>query len=619
MEDGIKMHLVVTEGGRGVSQKWQDQGFSPLNFPSIERHNKKTKRERFAVPSELDLRIKRITADLTKEGGLAALSHFRQHGVDLPMVASAPPALPQYFAYFCAQHGDATFLVDGDERLSFAQTYAAAAEVALALVGGYGVKRGDRVGIAMRNAPSWMVLYMGILMAGGCVTLLNGWWQGGELADGIEDVGCTLVFVDTPRAKRLADTGRDGVARIVTVDIAQRIDIAMAPVIAEGGGTEVNLPAIDGDDLATILFTSGSTGKSKGAFSTHRAVVQGTFSYIVQALMLLQIATEDGKLKSDRPQHAVLLSVPLFHVTGEVPMMLVSFAIGRKIVMMPKWDVVRAMELIQAEKITSFTGVPLMSFEIVSHPDRHKYDLSTLQGLAAGGAPRPAEHVRRLADAFPDAPPALGYGLTETNGVGCGNLSTNYQAKPDSTGMASKPLVELAILDDEGRAMPQGDRGEVAIRTVALFSGYWGRPDATADCMTKDGFFRSGDIGYLDEDGYLFIVDRKKDIIIRGGENISCQEVEAAIYEHAGVAECAVFGLADERLGEVPGAVVHFHDGQAADIEALNAFLNEKLAGFKVPGQIWIVPELLPKLGTEKIDKVALRTRFRALWEDGRA
>lgn len=571
------------------------------------------------MPSELDLRIAKATDMLTGPGAPMALTTFKAHGVDLPMVAAAPPALPQYFAYFCAQHGDAEFIVDGDQRISFKDTYAAADKVARALVQNFGVQRGDRVGIAMRNAPSWIVLYMGILMAGGCATLLNGWWQGNELAAGIDDVGATLVFADAPRAQRLAEAGYAGAAQIVTLDIAAPLATALAPVVGSSDLSGVALPDMTGDDLATILFTSGSTGQSKGAFSTHRAVVQGTFNYIAQALVMLQLATEDGTVSENRPPHATLLTVPLFHVTGEVPVMLVSFAIGRKIVMMPKWNVVDAMKLIEKEKITNFTGVPLMSFEIMTHPDRHKYDLSTLQGLAGGGAPRPVEHVKRIAEEFPTAPPALGYGLTETNGIGAGNYSTNYLEKPNSTGLPTKPLVDMAILDDAGKPVPQGERGEVSIRSVALFSGYWNRPDATAECMTSDGYFRTGDIGYFDADGYVFIVDRKKDIIIRGGENISCQEVEAAIYEHPAIAEACVFGLPDERLGEVPGAVVYCHPGQSVDEAGLAEFLKDRIAAFKIPTKIWFEPTSLPRLGTEKIDKVSLRTKYRALWQQAAA
>ena len=561
------------------------------------------------MPSALDLRIDSAIANLSVEGGPLPLGRYTLPcGVEVPMIAAAPPTLIGYFAHFCAQHGDADFIVDGDERLSFAQVHAAATDVAHALVSWHGVKKGDRVGIAMRNAPSWIVLYMGTLMAGGVATLLNGWWQGGELCAGIADVGCTLAFADPPRAKRLDECGGNPGCQIVTIDVGLPLDQALEPVLKNN--TKATLPEITGDDLATILFTSGSTGQSKGAYATHRAVVQGTFNYIAMALVMLQIGTEDGTINEPRPQHAILMTVPLFHVTGEIPMLLVSFAIGRKIVMMPKWNALEAMRLIQAEKITNFTGVPLMSWEIMNHPDRNQYDLSTVQSFAAGGAPRPPEHVRRLNDEMP-APPALGYGLTETNAVGAGSFSTNYLEKPNSTGRASAPLVDLAILDDEGKPVPQGERGEACIRSVANFSGYWNREAATREAMTADGYFRTGDIGYLDDAGYLFIVDRKKDIIIRGGENISCQEVEAAIYAHPAVAETCVFGLPDERLGEIVGAVIHYHPGEHLSEEALLFFLSEHLAPFKMPVRIWVSDDLLPKLGTEKIDKVGLRNRFR--------
>lgn len=569
------------------------------------------------MPSALDLRVREVTKKLTAPGAQMAVSTWQKDGVNFPIIATAPPSLPPYFAFLSMQHGATEFIVCDEERLTFAEVYGAARAIAAGLIAGHGIAKGDRVGIAMRNAPCWIASYMGVLMAGGVATLLNGWWQGGELAAGIESVDCTLVICDQQRAARIAEAGYAGAAKIVTLDIAKPLGKAIAP-LTEGGSDDTALPEITGDDIATILFTSGSTGQSKGAFSTHRAVMQATFNYICQQLMILEIAIEQGLVsaqESERPKPAMLLSVPLFHVTGEVPMLLVSYAVARKIVMMPKWDATAAMQLIEREKITSFTGVPLMSFEILTHPDRDKYDLSTLQGLAGGGAPRPVEHVKRLAEAFPTAPPALGYGLTETNGAGAGNFSTNYIEKPNSTGVASKPLIEIAILDDAGGKLPQGEKGEVSIRSVCNFSGYWNNPEATAACMTADGFFRTGDIGYLDEDDYLFIVDRKKDIIIRGGENISCQEVEAALYEHDAVAEACVFGLADERLGEVPGAVVHLHEGMTASEAELRAHVKARLAGFNTPERVWIEADALPKLGTEKIDKVSLRARFREEWD----
>ncbi|NNM76020.1 acyl--CoA ligase [Sphingomonas sp. ID1715] len=561
------------------------------------------------MPSELDLKLDTIMDGLTAPGSMMTLTSWEDGGVTLPMIAAAPPALSYYFDHFCAQHGDKDFLVCGDERLSFAQVHAQARAVAGALVQGYGVKRGDHVGIAARNAPAWIVLYMGILMAGGVATLLNGWWTGSELAEGIDESDTRLVFADPPRAKRLAETTHR--AELVVVDVGLPIAQALAPVLARGGGAETELPALGPDDIATILFTSGSTGQSKGAISTHRAVTQGVFNYLAQTLMTLQLATELGQAPTLQP--CTLLNVPLFHVTAEVPVMLQSFAMGRKLVIMQKWDAEEAMRLMEREKVTYFVGVPLMSFEILTHPNRKNYNLSSVMDFAAGGAPRPVEHVKRIDEEMGGAKPLIGYGLTETNGVGCGNFRDNYLAKPNSTGRASRPLVDLAILDDAGKPVPQGQRGEVCIRSVCNFLKYYKNPEATKVAFTHDRYFRTGDIGYLDEDGYLFIVDRKKDIIIRGGENISCQEVEAALYESVDVAEAAVFGLPDERFGEVPGAVVHPADGATLTAEGLQAFLQPRLAAFKIPARIWIAPDPLPRLGTEKIDKVSLRAHYRAL------
>jgi len=558
------------------------------------------------MPSALDLRMDGGIEKLTGPGAPMAVSEIEVRGRTFPAIAASPPSLAHYFAHFCTQHADVTFLVAGEERLTFGQVYDQAGGVARWLVA-QGIGRGDRVGIAMRNSPSWIALYMGVLMAGGIVVLLNGWWQSEEFATALSEVECAIVFADPPRGKRLADI--DGLAaRVVVIDDLKPLPEALA---ATTGDAETALPELGPDDLATILFTSGSTGQSKGALSDHRAVLQGTLNYLTQALMMLGFATEDGNPPQGQP--STLLNVPLFHVTAEVPVMLQSFAMGRKLVLMPKWDAEDAMRLIEREQISYFVGVPLMSFEILTHPNRAKYDLSTVTDFAAGGAPRPVDHVRRINEEMGGAAPLIGYGLTETNGVGCGNWRENYLAKPNSTGRASAPLVDLAILDNDGRKLPAGERGEVAIRSICNFREYWHRPDATAAAFSPDGYFLSGDIGYLDEDGYLFIVDRKKDIIIRGGENISCQEVEAAIYEHPLVAEAAVFGLPDERFGEVPGAVVHFHDGETVDERGLQDFLCEHIAAFKVPARIWIAADPLPRLGTEKIDKVGLRAKYRAL------
>lgn len=331
-------------------------------------------------------------------------------------------------------------------------------------------------------------------------------------------------------------------------------------------------------------------------------------NYVCQTAMMLQLLTERGDAPTVQP--SALVAVPLFHVTGEVPLFLQSFAMGRKLVLMPKWDATNALELLEKEQITYFVGVPLMSYEIAVHPEREKYDLSQCKTFAGGGAARPIEHVKKIKDAFKDGFPALGYGLTETNGVGAGNLNENYLAKPNSTGMPSLPLVDMAILDDDGEPLPQGQIGEVSIRSVCNFLGYWKNEDATKAAFSKDGYFRTGDLGYLDEDNYLFIVDRKKDIIIRGGENISCIEVEEAIYAHPKVAECSVFGLPDERFGEIPAAVYFPHPGQSLSVDELQEFLREHIAAFKVPSVMWQSEEQLPRLGTQKVDKRTVKATF---------
>ncbi len=559
------------------------------------------------MPSELDLAIDATLARLMDKDGPLAISYVEKFGVQMPMIAKAPGNVADYLAFFCAMHGDKEFLVDGDCRLSFNQCYAAARELAGGLVEGRGLQKGDRVGIAARNSANWIIAYMAIIMAGGVATLLNGWWQGGELAEGIKMVGCRYILADAQRAARLEGQDLGDAQILIFSHDCMPLD-GLAVLVSQGGGAATPLPTIAPLDNATILYTSGSTGQSKGAWSDHRAVVQATMGYVGQTLVFFNLMTARGEAPTLQP--ATLLNVPLFHVTASIPVMLQSFAIGRKLVMMPKWDAEDAMRLIEKEKITYFVGVPLMSIELATHPARHKYDLTTCTAFAAGGAPRPVEHVKKIRKELHWGFPLLGYGLTETNGVGCGNFTENYLAKPTSTGPATKPLVDVGILDDDGNHMPQGERGEVCIRTIANFNGYWENEESTKAAFTKDGYFRTGDIGYLDEDAYLFIVDRKKDIIIRGGENISCPEVEAAAYEHDSIVELSVFGIADERFGEVPGIVYHTKGGVALSADELKVFLAPRLAPFKIPVHYWQASDPLPRLGTQKIDRVTLRREY---------
>lgn len=565
------------------------------------------------MATELDNALDAIVLELTKEGQPFHTTPFEREGTQMPAFTTSPPSLAHYFAHFCNEHKDTDFIIDGDLRLTFGQTYQAAVCVAESLVNDHGVEVGDRIGIAARNSANWMIAYMGIAMAGGCVTLLNGFWSGEELAYGIRLAECKLVLADAGRAARLE--GQDHSAKLVMIEHTAPheglANVWKAPESFEASAAMAVLGKLGPDDLATILYTSGSTGNSKGAYSDHRGVVQAIMSYVSQSAMAKELMESKGEVIDDQP--CALVAVPLFHVTGAVPLYLQSYAIGRKLVLMPKWDALRAIQLMHEERVSYFVGVPLMSYEIAMHPDLKDYDLSACKSFAAGGAPRPVEHVTRIKEAFPDGFPLLGYGLTETNAAGCGNFNENYIAKPGSTGRASKPLVEVAILDDQGKPVAQGDVAEVCIRSVANFRGYWRNEEATKAAFTDDQFFRTGDLGYLDEDDYLYIVDRKKDIIIRGGENITCIEVEDAIYAHSDIAECSVFGLPDERMGEVPAAVFNVKEGRdAMSAGELRAFLLEHIAPFKVPLEehIWVVNEALPRLGTQKIDKKTLRAEY---------
>jgi acyl-CoA synthetase (AMP-forming)/AMP-acid ligase II len=550
------------------------------------------------VPSELDRRYDAKLAELTGPGGPLVIG---RDGEGRALVENFPATLPGLFRTFCELHAASEAIVACDERLNFADLDRLSEDLAPALAA-RGIGKGDRVGIAMRNCPAWVVSYMAILKAGGIATLLNGWWEAHEIEHALRLTDPKLIIAAEHRAERVQARCKD--CDIVALPVEQRIEAALAPLL-DHAGELVALPEISPEDEATILFTSGSTGDAKGALSTHRAVTAATYSYTTGLIVLRGILEDEGRPPAT-PR--TLINVPLFHVTGEVPVMLNSFVAGRCMVMMPKWDAGEALRLIEKERITYFVGVPTMSLELMTHPDRHKYDLSSLRDITAGGAPRPVTHVERLREEFPAAKPALGYGLTETNAVGAMNFWENYAAKPGSTGRATAPYVEVSILGEDDRHLAAGAIGEIGIRTAANIQCYWQAPRETEELFTADGYVRTGDVGYLDADGYLFIVDRKKDIIIRGGENISAAEVEAACYACPEVNEVSVFAAPDERLGEVPVAVVHGRDGLTED--AIHKFLEERIAKYKIPVRFIFSDEPLPRLGTGKIDRQALKARY---------
>ncbi|MFD1952239.1 class I adenylate-forming enzyme family protein [Sphingomonas arantia] len=560
------------------------------------------------MASELDIRLETAISGITGPHGPLIAGPADGVGPLVPgdaVVTSAPATLAAFFGHFCTAHADKTAVVAGAERLTFGDMAGWSDRTAAAFCGRWGVEKGDRVVIAMRNCPAWIALYMAVVKAGAVATLVNGWWQPDELAGAIALVSPKLIVADAERGRRMAAAG----ITVPTIVLPIEADLAEALDPLLDGIAAAALPDVAPEDDATILFTSGSTGRAKGAVSQHIAVVTGAYTFLAYTASLLHLMVEEGRPPPNPP--VTLVAVPLFHVTGAVPVMLNSFAIGRTMVLMRKWDAGEALRLVEAEKVTYFVGVPTMSLEMMQHPERDKFDTSSLLDIGAGGAARPVSHVARLIESFPGSAPMLGYGLTETNAVGCTNFRNNYAAKPASTGKPQAPFTDVAIFDEDGSPVAPGERGEIAIRSRANFRGYWDNPAATAAAF-RGPYFLTGDIGYLDPDGYLFIVDRAKDIIIRGGENIGCQEVETAIYANPAVAEACVFGLPDERLGEVPAAVVHLTDPGSLTEHDLTEFLAARLARFKLPERIWFSTEPLPKLGTGKIDKKTLREGYAA-------
>ena len=549
------------------------------------------------MQSDLDRKFDEILAELTGPGGRLIIGEDERGNA---IVTNFPATIPHLLRTFCALNAPSEAVVAGDERFTFAELDAISERVARGLVA-HGIGKGDRGGIAMRNCPSWIVGYMGIVKAGAVAALLNGWWEADEFQHALELTEPKLILADAPRAKRLANCTIG--LPTVTLPIERPIEEAMAEFL--GAPDDIALPEVEPEDDATILFTSGSTGESKGAVSTHRAVTTATYAYSVGLMVLKGVLEREG---NPPPSPRTLLSVPLFHVTGEVPVMLNSFVVNRCMIVMPKWDAAEALRLIEKEKVTYFVGVPTMSLELMTHPDRDKFDLSSLRDITAGGAPRPVSHVDRLKSEFPNAQPALGYGLTETNAAGCANFWGNYAAKPQSTGRPQKPFIDIAILGANDAHLPPNEVGEIGIKGATNIKGYWRNPEATKALFTDDGYVRTGDVGYLDEDGYLFIVDRKKDIIIRGGENIAAAEVEAACYANPAVAEASVFGAPDERLGEVPVAVIHTKS--ALTEGELRQFLDQRIAKFKIPERIIFSEEPLPRLGTGKIDRRSLKAQY---------
>ncbi len=537
------------------------------------------------------------------------LTEIELDGSPTTVFAAAPPNIRTLYDLAALRTDD--FIIYEDERWTMPKVLDLAGRVGHALVDHYGVKPGDRVTIAMRNCPQWVASFVAITSVGAIAVPLNAWWTGDEMAFAINDCRPKVVLADRTRLQRLDGVELEENPLLVlshTEKTAEAGDLVRAGIrpLAEDLIDGATMPAVDiaPDDDITILYTSGTTGFPKGAVSTHRAVLNALMSFAARAATVdLMDPPPPHTLNDDGTPKATIfmLPVPLFHVTGLIPIMLGSFVSGAKLVMTHRWDPDRALELIEREQVTNFVGVPTMSWDLLeaeTFPDR---DVSSLQSVGGGGAPMPAELVNRIAQRFPNGRPQLGYGMTETNAYGPSIVGSEFVARPRSSGRVI-PTMEVRVTDSDGIVVPPGTVGEIWFKGANLIRGYWNRPEATAETIV-DGWLRSGDLGSLDDEGFIYVSDRVKDMVLRGGENVYCAEVEAAIYEYPGIYEAAVFGVPHQRLGEEVAAAVMAKPGTQLDLPALTEFLRARLAPFKVPTRIVVVDQQLPRNASGKILK----------------
>lgn len=558
--------------------------------------------------------IAEIHAKITAPGEILEMSEVTIRGVPTRVWKNAPSSLPDVLTR-SRSHGDADFLVYEDERWSFERHFLACAHLAGVLRDRYGVQKGDRVAIAMRNFPEWSIAFWAASAVGAIAVPLNAWWTGPELAYGLEDSGATVLFGDTDRLDRLLPE----LAQLPDMKIiVARDKRGELPGGAEHFGDvlgevpdDAELPDVplDPDDDATIFYTSGTTGHPKGVLGTHRNICGN--------LMSLRFANVRSGMRGAVPgatppvsggQNVYLLSVPFFHATGCHAILVANLAAGNELVIMHKWEAGRALELIEREKVSTFGGVPAMVWQVLTHPDFATRDVSSVRSIGYGGAPAAPELVRKIEEMFPGRTPSNGYGMTETSSVATMNMGVDYLRHPDSVGVPVA-VCDVRIVAEDGSTQPTGEVGELWVKGPNIVKEYWNKPEASAATFT-DGWVHTGDLARVDEEGFVYLVDRAKDLLIRAGENISSVEVEAALFEHPAVTDAAVIGIPDKVLGDEVGAVVQLAPGTSVTEEELRAHVAARLAGFKVPKKIWFFDEPLPRNPAGKILKRDLRKQL---------
>ena len=557
---------------------------------------------------------------LTAPGARFEMEHVMVGGVKTRSWKNAPATIRDLLIQSRA-HKDREFLIYEDDRVTYEAFYRATLKLAQELRA-QGVQKGDRVAVVMRNLPEWPVSFFAATVCGAIVTPLNAWWTGPELEYGLTNSGAKIALVDGERYGRIADC-IDRCPDLVHVYVARATESLVHPKVSRLEDLigvpnawctlpETPLPPVQlvGEDDATIFYTSGTTGKPKGALGTHRNMMTNTLTgACVQHRSFLRRGEPTPVVSPTDPQRVVMLVVPLFHVTGFNAWLIPTMFNGSKLVLMRKWDAEKAMQIIQRERVTQAGGVPTIAWQLLEHPARANYDLSSLVFVSYGGAPSAPELVRRLKNEFPAAYAMNGWGMTEVSGGFMGNHGEDYQNRPDSCGPA--PAVgEIKVMNADGtQELPRGEVGELWVKGPQVIKGYWNLPEATAQTFI-DGWVRTGDVARIDEEGFCFLVDRAKDMLIRGGENIYCIQVESVLYEHPAVMDAAIVGIPHRTLGEEPGAIVHLKPGANATADELRAFCAAKLAAFQVPVQFKFWDEPLPRNPAGKILKKELKSVF---------
>lgn len=510
-------------------------------------------------------------------------------------------------------HGDATFLIYEDERVSYEAWFRAVAAFGRHLQS-LGVQKGDRVALAMRNLPEWPVVFFAAVTIGAICVPLNAWWTGLELTYGLSHSGAKVLVCDGERLDRILPQ-RAELPDLAHVIVSRRDDLPagvttleslIGPSSAWGSLPDQDLPevTIAADDDATILYTSGTTGNPKGALGTHRNFVTNIFS---SAYGAARQVLRRGEALPEPARKVVLTVIPLFHATACSATMMGAIAAGHTMIFMYKWEPEKAFQIIEREKVNSTGGVPTIAWQLIEHPAREKYDLSSLEAIAYGGAPSAPDLVRKIREVF-GALPGNGWGMTETTATVTGLTAEDYLNRPTSCG-PPVAVAQLKVLDEDGKELPPGQIGELYACGPMIVKGYWNNPEATAATFI-DGWVRTRDLAWIDEEGFCYIADRAKDIVIRGGENIYSSEVENVLYDHPAVMDAAVVGIPHRTLGEEPAAVVHLTPGQSATEAGLQDWVRSRLAAFKVPVRILFYPETLPRNANGKILKKDLKALF---------